>query len=232
MAVKEFFKDFFHLLYPSYCSGCGTPLVHEEQCLCMHCLQNLPLTHFHLQKNNMVEMALMGRIPYERATAFCYFQKGSIIQHAIHQLKYKGNKEVGILLGSLMGKELMENPCFATADVIVPIPIHPKKQAKRGYNQSEQIGIGLQQSMHIPMNTTSLIRTVNTKTQTKKSRYSRWENVSDIFGVIHPEDLENKHILLVDDVITTGATLEAAATQLLSIHHTKVSIACLACANF
>ncbi|MBO4581635.1 MAG: ComF family protein [Bacteroidales bacterium] len=231
MSLTAFFKDFFHLFYPSYCCGCGTSLVNGEKVICLQCLQNLPLTHFHLQKNNMVEKTLMGRIPYERATAYCYFQKGSIIQHAIHQLKYKGNWEVGVILGEMMGQTLMESPDFANIDIIIPIPIHPKKQAKRGYNQSEMIGKGLQKSMHKPLDTTSFIRLKNTSSQTKKTRYSRWKNVEDIFRVIHPENLQNKHILLIDDVITTGSTLEAAAACLLRTNNVKISIACLACAN-
>ena len=231
MSIKTFFKDFFHLFYPSYCCGCGTTLVNGENIICLQCLQNLPLTRFHLQKNNMVEKTLTGRIPYQRATAFCYFQKGSIIQHAIHQLKYKGNREVGVILGELMGQSLMDSPDFADIDIIIPIPIHPKKQAKLGYNQSEMICLGVQKSMHKPLDTTSFVRVINTSSQTKKTRYSRWKNVEDIFQVVNPDNLKNKHILLIDDVITTGSTLEAAANCLLKVDNVKISIACLACAN-
>jgi ComF family protein len=229
--IRHLSNDFLSLFYPNLCLACNQPLVEGEHCICLHCLENLAKTDFHLHPDNRVEMSLAGRVKFERATAFCFFKTDSSIQHMIHNLKYNGNQEIGEYLGELFGEDLIQNPTFASIDVIVPIPIHPKKKAKRGYNQSEAIGRGLAKSMKKPLDTQSFIRTVNTSTQTKKSRYSRWENVAEIFFVKHPENLENKHILLIDDVITTGATIESAAHCLLEVNNTKISIACLACAS-
>ena len=228
---NNIFLDFFRLFYPKYCACCGNVLVTSEDVLCLKCIENLPKTNFHLQTNNPVEEKLMGRVKFERATAFCFFKKEGSIQHLIHELKYKNYKQIGIKLGYLMGCNIIGDPTFNSIDVIVPIPIHPKKQQKRGYNQSEQIGIGLQQAMNKPLDTSSFVRIYQTDTQTKKSRYERWKNVEEIFKVVNPEMLQNKHILLIDDVITTGATLESAANCLLQTAGTKISIACLATAT-
>jgi ComF family protein len=227
----SYLSDFLALFYPNYCSGCGNSLIKGEQCLCSHCLVKLPKTYFHLQKNNPVEMLFAGRIPVFRATAFCSFHKESIVQHLIHQLKYKGKKEVGTYLGFLFGTALLESEDFQSIDLILPIPLHPRKKEKRGYNQSEAICDGIAKGMQKEQNHSLLVRTKDTKTQTKKSRYKRWENVSEIFKILHPEKLEGKHVLLVDDVVTTGATLEAAGQILLEIPNTKISIASLAWAN-
>ena len=176
-------------------------------------------------------MLFAGRVPIFRATAFYSFHKGGIVQHLIHQLKYKGKMEIGSYLGFLFGLALLESEDFQSIDLILPVPLHPHKKQKRGYNQSEIICNGIVEGMKKQHNYNLLVRTVDTQTQTQKSRYNRWENVSQIFKVIQPEILTGKHILLVDDVVTTGATLEAAAQTLLEIPNTKVSIACLAYAN-
>ena len=226
-----YLSDFLALFYPNYCLGCNTPLVNGEKCLCLQCLAKLPKTNFHLQKNNPVEMFFAGRVPIFRASAFCFFHKEGMIQHLIHQLKYKGKKEIGSYLGLLFGLTLLENEDFQSVDIILPVPLHLRKKKKRGYNQSETICDGIAEGMKKEHNYNLLVRTIDTKTQTKKTRYSRWENVSEIFKVLHPETLEGKHILLVDDVVTTGATLEAIVQVLMKIPNTKVSIACLAVAN-
>jgi ComF family protein len=227
----NYLSDFLALFYPKYCYGCDAVLAKGEKCLCLQCLANLPKTNFHLQKNNPVEMLFAGRILVFRATAFYSFHKKSIIQHLVHQLKYSGKREIGNYLGYLFGQNLLKSEDFQSVDVIMPIPLHPQKRKKRGYNQSESICDGIAEGMGKERNYSSLTRTVHTQTQTKKSRYSRWENVSQIFKVQQPEKLENKHILLVDDVVTTGATIEAAAQVILEIPNAKVSIACLAWAN-
>lgn len=224
------FNDLANLLFPANCSGCGQPLIISEHQLCLHCIDKLPRTNFHHISNNIVENSLKGRILFEKATAFCYFRKDGIMQHLIHQLKYKNNFEIGIFLGELMGKDLINCSHFANIDIIIPIPIHPKKKRKRGYNQSEQIGIGLAKTMNKPLDTSTLIRNIHTDTQTKKSRYARWQNVADIFAITNSNNIKNKHILLIDDVITTGSTLESAANTLLKIEGVKISIACIACA--
>jgi len=229
--IIEYLSDFLALFYPNYCLGCGNVLVKGERCLCLHCLAQLPKTDFHLQKHNPVEMLFAGRVPIFRATAFYSFHKKSLVQRLVHQLKYKGKKEIGNYLGQLFGLNLMENVDFQSVDIIIPIPLHLHKKRKRGYNQSEAICNGISKGMKKEYNYDLLLRTIDTQTQTKKKRYNRWENVSQVFDVLHPEQLEGKHILLVDDVITTGSTVESAAEILLKIPHTKVSIAGLAWAN-
>lgn len=219
--------DFVALFYPKYCDVCGKVLIEGEQFLCTHCIANLPKTNFHQYKDNPVEMIFAGRIPIFRATAFCSFRKGNSMQTIIHQLKYKGNKEIGIYLGNLFGASLLEDPDFNSIDIIIPIPLHKQKEKKRGYNQSEYIAKGISQAMVKQMNTYSLTRIINTSTQTRKTRYNRWENVSSIFQLNNEQELANNHILLVDDIITTGSTIEAASQLLISLPNTKVSIACL-----
>ena len=230
--AKAYLSDFLALFFPNYCLGCGSSLVRGEEYLCLSCLAQLPKTNFHLEKSNPVEMLFAGRIPVFRATAFYSFHKESLAQRLIHQLKYKGKKGIGDYLGFLYGQSLMESADFQDVDVIVPIPLHQNKKRKRGYNQSEAICDGIVKGMKKECNYTSLVRVVDTETQTKKTRYNRWENVAQIFDVQQPEALRDKHILLVDDVITTGATLEAAAHVLLKIPNVKISIAGLAWANY
>jgi ComF family protein len=168
-----------------------------------------------------------GRAQLAHTAALYNFQKKSKVQHLIHQLKYKGRMDVGIHLGKLLGTDLSQSEAFKDVVKVVPVPLHPGKQRKRGYNQSEQIAIGMARAMNIEMDATSFIRTVDTETQTRKSRFARWENVKEIFKVTAPAELSNRHILLVDDVITTGATLESAAHMLLKIEGVKLSVACI-----
>jgi ComF family protein len=160
------------------------------------------------------------------------FNKGGKIQHLIHQLKYRGKKEIGISLGKIYGQELKISPLFSLSTVIVPVPLHKNKLKKRGYNQSEAFAQGLAESMGIENYADALIRTHLTQTQTKKSRYERWQNVEEIFQVIAPDKLEGKHVLLVDDVVTTGSTLEACANKILDIPNTKVSVVTIASTLF
>jgi len=163
------------------------------------------------------------------AASYYFFSKKSKVQHLLHELKYHGNKDVGFMIGKLYGYDLLMSEYFKAIDFIIPVPLHPKKLKKRGYNQSEWIAKGLSISMKIPVNTNCLYRKVDSKTQTKKTRYNRWENVGMIFGLHHKEILSNKSVLLVDDVVTTGATLEGCA-QVLQKGNCKVYIVTLACA--
>ena len=161
----------------------------------------------------------------EKTASMEKFPKKSKVQHLIHQLKYKGRLDVGIHLGKLLGAELVKAEGFKDVTKVIPVPLHPDKFRKRGYNQSEQIAIGLAKAMNIEMDAVSFIRTVDTSTQTRKSRFARWENVKEIFKITAPEKLVNSHILLVDDVITTGATLESAAHILLAVEGVRLSVA-------
>ena len=225
--MLSYLTDFVALFYPKYCYECKRTLAEGENYFCSHCLSNLPKTNFHTQKNNPLEMVFAGRVPVFRAVAFCFFKKGNMMQNIVHKLKYKGNKEIGTYLGYIFGLYLIENEDIKTIDIIIPIPLHTKKLQKRGYNQSEYIAKGMAKAMSKPIDDTSLIRVVDTSTQTKKTRYARWENTSDIFQLTAPEKLTGKHILLVDDIITTGATIESAAQQLMQLKEIKISVACL-----
>lgn len=222
--------DLFAIFFPRTCAACETTLLKHERVICSYCEYNLPRTGFHNDADNPVSRAFWGRANIERAASFFYFNKGSKVQTAIHKLKYKGHREVGLRFGELYGKELQKVPAFETVALIVPVPLHPKRKRKRGYNQSECFAEGLAMTMNATINTKALIRTVASQTQTKKSRMSRWDNVSEIFEVKRPEELAGKHILLVDDVMTTGATLEACAMRILAVPGTRVSIATIACA--
>jgi ComF family protein len=222
-------KDFFNLIFPKLCAACNHTLLHHENTICTQCQINLPKTNYHHLKDNSVCKIFWGRIEVEMATAFYQFSKKSKVQHLLHQLKYKGNKEVGRVAGEWFGYELVKSDFFQNIDVIIPIPLHPKKKKIRGYNQSEWIAKGLADAMDVALDTHSVYRKVHTQTQTKKARYDRWENVNSIFGIHHPEKLKNKSVLIVDDVITTGATIEACATDLKALG-CKIYVAVLAAA--
>lgn len=227
----NYFQDFISLFYPNNCVACQNALFRNEQTICTSCLFHLPKTEYHYEKDNPISRIFWGRTDIEIAASYCFFVKAGKVQHLIHQLKYKGKKEIGILLGEIYGKELLKSAFFQNIDVIIPVPLHPKKEKKRGYNQSEMFGIGLSSGMQIPLDKTTLIRTYASETQTKKSRFKRWENVKEIFDLQNADLLENKHILLIDDVITTGATIEACVNMLKKIKNVKISIVSIAAAS-
>ncbi len=224
-------SDFFTLFYPRICASCAGNLSLNEDFICVSCQFKLPKTQYSITKDNALCKLFWGRTNIETAAAYYYFNNGSKVQHLIHQLKYKGQKELGFYLGEKYGQELILSPLFKSINVIIPIPLHPQKLKKRGYNQSEYFAKGLSKSMQKQVNTQSLIRLKESSTQTKKTRYERWENVENIFSIWHAKSLKNKHVLLVDDVITTGATIEAATNTLLQIEGVKISIASIAFAE-
>jgi len=224
-------NDFISLLFPLTCLSCGNHLYKNETIICTYCLLHLPKTDFHLDPENPVSKVFWGRVKIEAGSAFYYYRKGNKVQNLIHQMKYNGHKEVGIFLGESYGNVLKDIEPFNSVEKIIPIPLHRKKLKKRGFNQAEMFAIGLSRSMNAELDVESVQRTVATTTQTKKSRYKRWENVSDIFEVKNSERITGKHILLVDDVITTGATMEACIQAILKITDTKVSVASIAFAS-
>jgi len=224
------FSDFFNLMYPDLCLVCGESLLQNEQHLCLNCLYNIPKTNFHLQNANPIEKRFWGKVPIYRGTAFFFFQKGSAFQKLLHNLKYKGNKEVGQALGKYAAVDLLDSEDFASIDVIIPVPLHAKKLEKRGYNQSEWIGNGLSEILNIPQDVTTLYRVKENVTQTRKLVFERYENTEGIFELKDKNALIGKHILLVDDVLTTGSTLEACVRVLIEIDDVKVSIFALAVA--
>lgn len=230
MQMVRFIEDFINLFYPKLCAACGAHLLQQEKYVCTRCLYNLPRTNYHYNIENPVEQVFWGRVEITAATAYYFFEKESRFAKIIHQLKYRGVTEIGIEMGKIFGAELKESSRFNEVDLIIPVPLHWKKQKKRGYNQSEFIASGIAESMGKLLDTSILYRAVETETQTRKSRYERWENVENIFRLRSADKITGKHILLVDDVITTGATLESCASTLLKENNTKVSVATLAMA--
>jgi ComF family protein len=230
ITMPGFFEDFIGLFYPELCITCGRKLITQEKYICLYCLYDLPRTKFQLDPENKVAQLFWGRVKIESATSWLFFRKGSRYQKLVHYLKYKGLKEIGQEMGVLFGSELKESP-FQRVDVVVPVPLHPKKLKQRGYNQSEWIAGGIASAMAKPLSVNNLVREVFTPTQTRKNRFERWQNVEGIFSVKEPTEFLQKHVLVIDDVVTTGSTLEAAAVTLLSAGAEKVSIATLACAE-
>ena len=231
LLVKQWTSDLFGLLFPNLCNACGNSLFRHEQLICLKCLYDLPFTDYHQHADNRVAKQLWGRLPLNAAMAMLYFRKGAKVQNLIHNLKYNGRTNVGVLLGNMLGERLKTGILYQDINMVIPVPLHRKKYKVRGYNQSSFIAKGIATQMGIDISEDHLIRTTSTESQTKKSRYNRYENMKDVFQVNSAEEIIGKHILLVDDVITTGATLEACANTLLAIGAAKVSIAALAFAE-
>ncbi|KUO67084.1 MAG: amidophosphoribosyltransferase [Lutibacter sp. BRH_c52] len=221
-------KDIFAVFFPETCLCCNENLSTNEAIICLSCRHDLPLTNFSFEENNLIEKSFYGRIPLENATSLFYFFKKGNVQHLIHELKYKKQQQVGTFVGDWLGEQIYESHRFKTIDCIIPVPLHPKKLKKRGYNQVTTFGESLAKKLEIPYNPSILTRISSTKTQTKKLRLERWKNVQELFHVQNNLALENKHILLIDDVITTGATLEACYEALRHTKNLKISIACMA----
>jgi ComF family protein len=230
--IQEAASDLFSLFFPNQCLGCGQPLIRGEEVICSICHFHLPKTYFHNDPENQLNKVFWGRVNIEAVAAYLYFHKGSTVQHLLHQLKYKSRQEIGVRIGKWYGLELRQADVFRDTELIIPVPLHPRKYRRRGYNQSEAFAEGLAAVMKAEQETHCLFRRVDSKTQTRKARYNRWENVENIFAVNHPERIRNRHILLVDDVITTGATLESCSQALLEVPGVKVSIATIAYASY
>jgi ComF family protein len=226
-----YLADFVSLLFPELCAACGQSMMANEQVICTDCLYNLPYTNFHLQPDNIVAQQFWGRLDLQGAYALYFFTKGGKIQHILHQLKYKGMQQAGRMLGNIAGNQLIKNDIFNKVDLIIPVPLHKKRLKERGYNQSTCFAEGLAQKLNALVEDNNLVRVKATETQTHKSRFVRFENMQEVFSVNNPERLKHKHILLVDDVITTGSTLEACGLELLKIEGLKLSIATIAYAE-
>ncbi len=223
--LLELKRGLIHLLYPNLCEGCRKPLVGQEHVLCLACAAEMPETGYNNIPGNETEMRFAGRIPYKHAASLAYFTNEGLLQHFMHGLKYKNQKQIGYYLGEQLGKSLMETNWINEIDCIVPVPLHPAKEAARGYNQSLLIAEGMSKITEIPVLTGILSRNRQTESQTKKTRSERVENMKDAFSVLDWSFIKNKHILLCDDVLTTGATLEACGLALLMEESVKISIA-------
>ena len=224
--LSEIRDSLLHLIFPHICSGCGNDIVSEESSLCMRCMHAMPETGFENYSDNPIEKIFWGRLPLVAATSQFYFTKESLIQHLMHQFKYKHNKELGLQLGRIMGERLLSSKRFPV-DALVPLPLYAAREKKRGYNQSAVLCEGIAAVMNVPVLKNVVIRPQQTETQTLKGRVQRWQNMEGKFTLTDPSLIHQKHILLVDDVITTGATLEACAAILLQANDVQLSIATL-----
>ncbi len=224
-------NDLLHLFYPHTCTGCGSDVLSNDSLLCTKCFIELPVTNYAQHANNPVEKTFWGRLPLVAAHSEYYFGKDAVIQQLIHQLKYKGNKAIGFYLGELMGRSLLNSNRFNNIDGLIPLPLFPDKERKRGYNQAAIICNGMSEAMQVPVLNNVLVRQHFTETQTKKHRTERWENVSESFAINNEYLVKGKHLMLVDDVVTTGATFEAGGKMLLQIEGVRLSLAALAIAT-
>ncbi len=230
-ALFQLCEHFFSLFFPRLCLACQQQAPPSEHFICIRCQFFLPKTNFHLEPENSFTEKFWGRVKLQAGAALYHFTKGGRTQALIHQLKYKGKTKLGYKLGELYGRHLLQSPVFSTVDLIVPVPLHPKKKRLRGFNQSELIVHGLSDTMQKPWTSDILIRKEMTATQTQKNRMDRFENVRQAFHLVDQAAIRGKHILLVDDVLTTGATLEACALVLQEANDVKISMVTIAMAS-
>lgn len=225
------FESIINLFFPKVCSGCNSFLLTNENVICTVCRHDIPLTNHHLNPENDASKKFYGRIPILHASALFYFHKKGIVQQLIHNLKYKGHEEIGSIVGEWYSEDLSRMEFIQTVDEIIPVPLHPRKLKERGYNQVTAFGKALSSSLNLTYNDSLLIRNIYSKTQSKKNLLGRTEGIETIFDVSFSERDHNKHFLLIDDVITTGSTLEACSRALLKIPGARISIVCMAMAQ-
>ncbi len=226
------FDSFISLFFPERCIHCGKPLNKNEHYICSTCRSDLPYTHFAKFNDNLLTRSFWGRIPVQTAYSYLHYYKHSAVQQILYKIKYQNSPELASYFGEEFGHKLLQlNYHKVGIDIFLPVPLHPHKQKIRGYNQSEQLAIGLSKVLDKPIETKAIIRSVFTKTQTKLSGHQRWQNVKGIFKIITPKKLENKHVAIIDDVLTTGATIESLTQTLLRIRNIRISILTLATAK-
>jgi ComF family protein len=221
-------NDFLSLIYPRYCEACGSNLYKHEDLICNQCIITLPHSNYHLLSVNEINLLFAGRVPLVHALCIFNFEKSGRVQKLIHALKYQNQMGLGIWLGNYYANLLKVNSILEDVDLLIPIPLHKKKLKQRGYNQSECYAKGLSEIFERPMLNNCIQRLSETSTQTKKKKFERWQNVEGVFKINNPSILENKHVLLVDDVITTGATIDAAWQTIKDIEGIKISVISIA----
>ncbi|GAB2460291.1 amidophosphoribosyltransferase [Hymenobacter qilianensis] len=231
--IRTALSDFVTLIFPQVCLACEESLARGEDHICTGCRAQFPYTDYHKlpPSENPLARKFWGKLPVRYSLSYLRFLRRGRVQHLLHQLKYQGQRDIGRVLGRWYGAELADHGLATDFDLIVPVPLHPRKLAKRGYNQSDTFAEGLSLSLEVPWSAATLQRTEYTTSQTQKNRAERWQNVAEVFEVAKPADVADKRILLVDDVLTTGATLEACAAALLAAGCREVSIATIACAE-
>lgn len=225
------FYDLINLFYPKDCKICGTILVKNENILCLKCIHELPVTNYSWNNENPVKKVFYGRAEIENATSLLIFNKKGAVQKLIHQLKYKGQKEIGPYLGKWLGREISQSQNFENVEAVIPVPLHKKKLKSRGFNQVEGFGKEIAIELNIPYLDDVLLKTSLSSSQTLKGRLARWGEIEETFVLSNPATITGKHILLVDDLITTGATLEACAHVLQQAKNVRISIATMAIAG-
>ncbi|MBT8260204.1 MAG: ComF family protein [Bacteroidia bacterium] len=227
------FKSLINLFYPKICYACNNVLTDNENGICTVCRHELPVTNYHLEDNNQVEKVFFGRVKIIHATSLFWFQKKGMVQQLLHNLKYRGHEEIGKILGQWLGYELKNSSKFKDIDLVIPVPLHKSRQRKRGYNQVAKFAQEIANQLDALYVDYILVKTIPTKTQVFKTRFSRWDDSKAMFNLKHSEELKGKHILLVDDIITTGATIESCANVLLNHKFNKdikISVATMAIA--
>lgn len=224
-------KNIINLFFPPVCSGCNSLLITNEKVICTPCRHKIPLTNHHINPENEAFKKFYGRIPVEYASALLYFHKKGIVQELIHNLKYKGQEEIGTVLGEWYADDLKNLAIIKSVDQIIPVPLHKRKLRERGYNQVTNFGLALSKNLNLDYNDAVLLRKIYSKTQSKKNLLNRSDGIDSTFDVSFTEKDHNKHFLLIDDVITTGSTLEACSNALLKIPGAKISVVCMAMAH-
>lgn len=220
----KIFKNLLELFFPSCCLSCSSRLVTNEKHICLKCIAEIPLTNNYKQCDNKLEQVFAGRFPFQRVASYAHFTKGGKLEPLIYDLKYRNNPQLGVYLGELAGSQLKGSAFISGIDLLVPVPIHQKRLRTRGYNQSLKIAEGISKQTNIPIDFKSLVRVVNNPSQTGFSKADRLKNVEDIFTLENSDAFQNKHILLIDDIITTGSTLESCAKKTLTCENSKVSL--------
>ena len=220
--------DLWRILMPHICIHCGEPLVGDEQDLCTRCLMETAWRDTDTADDNTIGQRLAGRIPFEAAAALMAFRKDTVVQSIVHNIKYYHNTRLANQYGRLLGEMLVASGRFAAVDCLVPVPLHPLKHLRRGYNQSQLLCEAIARVMHLPIESHCLYRRHYTQSQTHKNHQERQDNMQGVFALRHPERLADKHILLVDDIVTTGATTTACYDALRTIPNLRISIAALA----
>lgn len=225
------FKDLINLFFPPVCEACKSLLDDNEIVICTTCRHDLPVTEFHYNNDEAIKKMLYGRVKLEQATALLHFSKKGLVQELLHNLKYRGHQQVGLVLGEWLGAELATIEGYNTIDMIIPVPLHKRKLTQRGYNQVSKFGKAIAKALQVQYNENILLKIKDEKTQVFKDRMTRFEDMQTRFALSSTSGLENKHILLVDDIITTGATLEACASLFSTINGIKISVATMAVAD-
>ncbi len=230
MAVRQLLGEILDLFYPNLCIGCENVSVPTKELLCIHCEASIELTDLHQVEDNVCTRRIVG-IPIHRAAAMFRFYPGGIVQKTIHRIKYEHQPNLAVRMGRRYGKILVQEGWISDLDILLPVPLHTRKMRQRGFNQSAAFARGLSESLGVPVSSQYLSRKTSTDTQTHKSRYERLHNMIDAFECHHPSSLCGKHVAVIDDVITTGATMEACLSTIQSIPDIKLSYLTMAVAD-